>query len=248
MSSLIITIHSHFPRLCVWCLLCWSIVSLLSKKRRSVLLSVSYLVKLFFLFVLFSALHKPLFLVRLLFLYLVFTLKCIIRSHFHRCYIKIIGYLITSTILSCKLLVKLQYGKVTVLCFKSLTAVEYKLNLRMFFSYLYLLLVEALFFCLISLSSICRGCNIVSQCCNSYEFCVSCCVNPKRVISYWIFCLSSYLILLISIMCLLVLQTDRDLASNIQIAKPVTAGKLYFQRNIDLSAYFILLTFLVTFF
>ncbi|KAL0382835.1 UNVERIFIED_CONTAM: hypothetical protein Scaly_0570800 [Sesamum calycinum] len=24
----------------------------------------------------------------------------------------------------------------------------------------------------------CQGCNLVSQCCNSYEFCVSCCLNP----------------------------------------------------------------------
>ncbi|RDY12689.1 hypothetical protein CR513_02502, partial [Mucuna pruriens] len=26
--------------------------------------------------------------------------------------------------------------------------------------------------------SICSGCNILSQCCNSYEYCVSCCLNP----------------------------------------------------------------------
>lgn len=25
------------------------------------------------------------------------------------------------------------------------------------------------------------GCNLLSQCCNSYEFCVSCCLNPSRV-------------------------------------------------------------------
>ncbi|XP_024364914.1 uncharacterized protein [Physcomitrium patens] len=26
----------------------------------------------------------------------------------------------------------------------------------------------------------CQGCNIGSQCCNSYEYCVSCCLNPVR--------------------------------------------------------------------
>ncbi|XP_035539520.1 uncharacterized protein LOC108992488 isoform X2 [Juglans regia] len=26
----------------------------------------------------------------------------------------------------------------------------------------------------------CHGCNLLSQCCNSYEFCVSCCLNPSR--------------------------------------------------------------------
>ncbi|KAF3972412.1 hypothetical protein ACB098_04G031200 [Castanea mollissima] len=26
----------------------------------------------------------------------------------------------------------------------------------------------------------CHGCNLLSQCCNSYEFCVSCCLNPAR--------------------------------------------------------------------
>ncbi|PIN15988.1 hypothetical protein CDL12_11369 [Handroanthus impetiginosus] len=27
----------------------------------------------------------------------------------------------------------------------------------------------------------CQGCNLFSQCCNSYEFCVSCCLNPAMV-------------------------------------------------------------------
>ncbi|XP_042027906.1 uncharacterized protein LOC121775026 [Salvia splendens] len=44
----------------------------------------------------------------------------------------------------------------------------------------------------------CQGCNIVSQCCNSYEFCVSCCLHPQMI--------------------------NKELASNVQIAKPVTAG------------------------
>ncbi|XP_022972111.1 uncharacterized protein LOC111470743 [Cucurbita maxima] len=26
----------------------------------------------------------------------------------------------------------------------------------------------------------CHGCNLVSQCCNSYEYCVSCCLNPSK--------------------------------------------------------------------
>ncbi|KAK6786912.1 hypothetical protein RDI58_015437 [Solanum bulbocastanum] len=44
----------------------------------------------------------------------------------------------------------------------------------------------------------CNGCNLVSQCCNSYEFCVSCCLNPSR--------------------------TQKDLAVNVKISKPITAG------------------------
>ncbi|RXI00785.1 hypothetical protein DVH24_001019 [Malus domestica] len=27
----------------------------------------------------------------------------------------------------------------------------------------------------------CYGCNVVSECCNSYEYCVSCCLNPSRI-------------------------------------------------------------------
>ncbi|KAK4420234.1 hypothetical protein Salat_2436400 [Sesamum alatum] len=44
----------------------------------------------------------------------------------------------------------------------------------------------------------CQGCNLVSQCCNSYEFCVSCCLNPA--------------------------MTPKELALKVKIAKPVTAG------------------------
>ncbi|CAL9054878.1 uncharacterized protein LOC135676193 [Musa acuminata AAA Group] len=44
----------------------------------------------------------------------------------------------------------------------------------------------------------CQGCNLISQCCNSYEYCVSCCLDPSR--------------------------TDKDLAMKVKIAKPVTAG------------------------
>ncbi|XP_047322083.1 uncharacterized protein LOC124925974 [Impatiens glandulifera] len=44
----------------------------------------------------------------------------------------------------------------------------------------------------------CQGCNFVSQCCNSYEYCVSCCLNPK--------------------------QTEKELALKVKIAKPISAG------------------------
>nr|DAD25455.1 TPA_asm: hypothetical protein HUJ06_026919 [Nelumbo nucifera] len=44
----------------------------------------------------------------------------------------------------------------------------------------------------------CQGCNHLSQCCNSYEFCVSCCLNPSR--------------------------TQKELALKVKIAKPMTAG------------------------
>ncbi|KAJ3671500.1 hypothetical protein LUZ60_007579 [Juncus effusus] len=43
----------------------------------------------------------------------------------------------------------------------------------------------------------CQGCNVESQCCNSYEYCVSCCLNPSR--------------------------TREDQAVRIKIAKPITA-------------------------
>ncbi|XP_022955359.1 UPF0454 protein C12orf49 homolog isoform X2 [Cucurbita moschata] len=44
----------------------------------------------------------------------------------------------------------------------------------------------------------CHGCNLVSQCCNSYEYCVSCCQDPSR--------------------------TKREQILKIKIAKPSTAG------------------------
>ncbi|XP_068665330.1 uncharacterized protein [Aristolochia californica] len=44
----------------------------------------------------------------------------------------------------------------------------------------------------------CQGCNVVSQCCNSYEYCVSCCLNPAR--------------------------TPKELALKVKVAKPATAG------------------------
>lgn len=44
----------------------------------------------------------------------------------------------------------------------------------------------------------CQGCNVVSQCCNSYEFCVSCCLNPD--------------------------MTHKGLALKVKIAKPMSAG------------------------
>ncbi|KAL4193626.1 hypothetical protein AMTRI_Chr06g177710 [Amborella trichopoda] len=44
----------------------------------------------------------------------------------------------------------------------------------------------------------CQGCNLVSQCCNSYEYCVSCCLSPDR--------------------------TNKEFALKVRIGKPVTAG------------------------
>ncbi|KAF7132449.1 hypothetical protein RHSIM_Rhsim09G0027900 [Rhododendron simsii] len=44
----------------------------------------------------------------------------------------------------------------------------------------------------------CHGCNLDSQCCNSYEFCVSCCQDPAH--------------------------THKELALSVKIAKPSTAG------------------------
>ncbi|CAL5347987.1 unnamed protein product [Camellia sinensis] len=44
----------------------------------------------------------------------------------------------------------------------------------------------------------CHGCNLASQCCNSYEFCVSCCQNPAK--------------------------TQKELALKVKISKPATAG------------------------
>ncbi|VFQ87623.1 unnamed protein product [Cuscuta campestris] len=44
----------------------------------------------------------------------------------------------------------------------------------------------------------CHGCNLLAQCCNSYEYCVSCCLDPSR--------------------------TPKELALKVKIAKPVTAA------------------------
>ncbi|KMZ64441.1 hypothetical protein ZOSMA_36G00480 [Zostera marina] len=44
----------------------------------------------------------------------------------------------------------------------------------------------------------CQGCNLVSECCDTYEYCVSCCLNPQR--------------------------TSEKLALNVKIAKPVTSA------------------------
>ncbi|XP_031259243.1 uncharacterized protein LOC116117337 [Pistacia vera] len=54
----------------------------------------------------------------------------------------------------------------------------------------------------------CQGCNLLSQCCNSYEFCVSCCVNPAR--------------------------TQKEQVLKMKIAKPATAGN--FQSVFDFCA------------
>ncbi|PIN04644.1 hypothetical protein CDL12_22819 [Handroanthus impetiginosus] len=44
----------------------------------------------------------------------------------------------------------------------------------------------------------CQGCNLFSQCCNSYEFCVSCCLNPA--------------------------MTQKEQALKVKVAKPLTSG------------------------
>ncbi|XP_020584496.1 uncharacterized protein LOC110027410 isoform X2 [Phalaenopsis equestris] len=44
----------------------------------------------------------------------------------------------------------------------------------------------------------CQGCNLISKCCNSYQYCVSCCLNPS--------------------------MTQEDAVLKLKIAKPVTAG------------------------
>ncbi|OMP07066.1 hypothetical protein COLO4_07661 [Corchorus olitorius] len=44
----------------------------------------------------------------------------------------------------------------------------------------------------------CHGCNVLSQCCNSYEFCVSCCLHPA--------------------------QTQKEQVLKLKVAKPATAG------------------------
>ncbi|EOY04892.1 hypothetical protein QUC31_017035 [Theobroma cacao] len=44
----------------------------------------------------------------------------------------------------------------------------------------------------------CHGCNILSQCCNSYEFCVSCCLHPAQI--------------------------QKEQVLKLKIAKPATAG------------------------
>nr|GMD97827.1 UPF0454 protein like [Ipomoea batatas] len=48
----------------------------------------------------------------------------------------------------------------------------------------------------------CHGCNLLSQCCNSYEFCVACCLNPSR--------------------------TPKELALKVKIAKPITADIVHY--------------------
>ncbi|KAI4369236.1 hypothetical protein MLD38_017704 [Melastoma candidum] len=44
----------------------------------------------------------------------------------------------------------------------------------------------------------CQGCSLLSKCCNSYEYCVSCCLSPTR--------------------------TKKDHIQTVKIAKPATAG------------------------
>ncbi|XP_078434335.1 glycosyltransferase family protein [Wolffia australiana] len=54
----------------------------------------------------------------------------------------------------------------------------------------------------------CQGCKMFSNCCNSYEYCVSCCLSPHR--------------------------TPEELVLKIRIAKPITAG--YYESVFDFCA------------
>ncbi|KAI5385667.1 hypothetical protein KIW84_072320 [Lathyrus oleraceus] len=53
----------------------------------------------------------------------------------------------------------------------------------------------------------CHGCNLLSQCCNSYEYCVSCCLNPAL--------------------------TRREQVLKMKIAKPATANDIVLHIHLD---------------
>lgn len=87
---------------------------------------------------------------------------------------------------------------------------------------------------------LCSGCNLGSQCCNTYEYCVSCCLNPIRVIICFIYfsfpfshnhILAAYNLLnfgkiqqLVSSVSNLLMQTPKKTVLKLRIAKPETAG------------------------
>ncbi|VAH94186.1 unnamed protein product [Triticum turgidum subsp. durum] len=54
----------------------------------------------------------------------------------------------------------------------------------------------------------CQGCNLDSQCCNSYEYCVSCCLNPS--------------------------MTKEADVLKLKVAKPVTAANALFPHEIQI--------------
>ena len=85
------------------------------------------------------------------------------------------------------------------------------------------------------------GCNLLSQCCNSYEFCVSCCLNPARVFSWVLdfFCffksLSSISIKYLQYNYFLIfffLQTQKEQVLKVKMAKQSTAGNQKERANI----------------
>ena len=85
------------------------------------------------------------------------------------------------------------------------------------------------------------GCNLLSQCCNSYEFCVSCCLNPARVFSWVLdfFCffksLSSISIKYLQYNYFLIFffwQTQKEQVLKVKMAKQSTAGNQKERANI----------------
>lgn len=95
--------------------------------------------------------------------------------------------------------------------------------------------------------SICSECNLLSQCCNSYEYCVSCCLNPALVTPYEIFhfilsfpFLGHHLIEQSLGLCIfflnLIEQTSKEQVLKMKVAKPATASMFL---SIFLHSYFV---------
>lgn len=80
----------------------------------------------------------------------------------------------------------------------------------------------------------CSGCNLGLKCCNSYEYCVSCCLSPAKV---FVKTISNFnwIAWLLNILngtnwyYKIYLQTQEDTALKVKIAKPITAGNSYVQ-------------------
>ena len=74
----------------------------------------------------------------------------------------------------------------------------------------------------LNLCLFCSGCNLTSRCCNSFEYCVTCCLNPKQV--YLIFLIATSLFMkLINVICM-VFQTSNELAIKVKTAQHASAG------------------------
>ncbi|XP_020236060.1 uncharacterized protein LOC109815687 isoform X2 [Cajanus cajan] len=86
----------------------------------------------------------------------------------------------------------------------------------------------------------CHGCSLLSQCCNSYEYCVSCCLNPALVICCMLFLfllfffslslfpfLGHHLIEHSKGLCVhwfnLIGQTSKERVLKMKVSKPATA-------------------------